>query len=70
MCACACLAPFCLCMSHANVLIFVDVIAHVCLLRERVHTLAITRALAHALALVHSFARYNWFCRLLAPSSL
>ena len=53
---CARLMKFCVCMSHANVLIFLVVVVHECLLHERVHTLVSACALAHALVLAHNFA--------------
>ena len=69
VCARACLVPCCLCVSRANLLVFVVVVASVCLLRAHAHTLVSTRALAHALTLAHNIVCYTWFYYLLSPSA-
>ena len=56
VCACACFLPFCLCVSRVNLFVFTVVVASLCLLRGRAHTLVSTLALAHALTLVHATA--------------
>ena len=63
---CARFVKFCLCMPHANVLLFFVVVAHAYLLHERIHTLVSACALAHTLTLAYNFALCTWFYRLLS----